>query len=178
MDARFNPSALALSHNKPWHLAVDPPQRIASDPIRCYLDAIEPVGENLKTYNGSCHCGAVRFEADIDLSQGTLRCNCSICTKVRFWPAIVQPSAFRLVSGEADLTVYQFLTKRDKHLFCRHCGVRSFGIGTSPRWGEFYAVNVTCLDDVTPEELINAPITYLDGRNDNWETPPDEVRHL
>ena len=96
----------------------------------------------MKTYRGSCHCGAVRFEADIDLSQGTLRCNCSICTKVRFWPAIVQSAAFRLLSGEADLTNYQFLSKRDKHLFCRHCGVRSFGIGTSPRWGEFYAVNV------------------------------------
>ena len=107
-----------------------------------------------------------------------MRCNCSICTKVRFWPANVHPSAFRLLPGEADLTTYQFLTKRDKHLFCRHCGVRPFGIGTSPRWGEFYAVNVTCLDDVTSEELINAPITYLDGRNDNWETPPAEVRHL
>ncbi|MYM24363.1 GFA family protein [Duganella sp. FT135W] len=132
----------------------------------------------LKTYHGSCHCGAVTFEADIDLSQGTLRCNCSICVKARYWPAIIKPDAFRLKSGEADLTLYQFLTKTDKHLFCRHCGVRSFGIGRSPRWGEFYSVNVTCLDDVSTEELVNAPITYLDGKSDNWVTPPGEVRYL
>jgi len=132
----------------------------------------------LKTYHGGCHCGAVTFEADIDLSQGTLRCNCSICVKVRYWPAIIKPEAFRLKTGEGELTLYQFLTKTDKHLFCRHCGVRSFGIGRSPRWGEFYSVNVTCLDDVSAEELANAPITYLDGKNDNWDTPPVEVRHL
>jgi hypothetical protein len=132
----------------------------------------------LKTYHGSCHCGAVSFDADIDLSAGTLRCNCSICIKARFWPAIVKPEAFRLKKGEGDLTLYQFLTKRDKHLFCRHCGVRAFGIGRSPRWGEFYAVNVTCLDDVSEEELAAAPITYLDGKNDNWEIPPQETRYL
>jgi len=132
----------------------------------------------VKTYHGSCHCGAVRFEADIDLTQGTLRCNCSICMKARFWPAIVSPQAFRLLAGAADLTEYRFHAKRDRHLFCRHCGIRPFVVGRSPRWGEFYGVNVTCLDDATDEDLANAPVTYLDGRDDQWELAPLETRHL
>ena len=132
----------------------------------------------MKTYQGSCHCGEVRFEADIDLSAGTIRCNCSICGKMRFWPAIVRPESFRLLAGQDQLTWYRFGTGVNGHPFCRHCGVHPFGTGTSPRWGEFYAVNVSCLDDAAADELANAPIAWLDGRNDNWHIPPAEVRHL
>lgn len=135
-------------------------------------------GGKLKTYHGSCHCGVVRFEADIDLSKGTIRCNCSICVKARFWPAIIPPRAFKLLSGESSLTKYQFHTKTDQHLFCMFCGIRSFGIGRSPRWGEFYAVNVTCLDDATDDELTKAPVTYLNGRDDNWDAPPLQTGYL
>ncbi|MES2739639.1 MAG: GFA family protein [Pseudomonadota bacterium] len=132
----------------------------------------------MKTYHGSCHCKAVRFEADIDLSQGSLRCNCSMCVKIRFWPAIVSPGAFRLLAGQAELTVYQSQSTLDQHPFCRHCGVRAFGSGDSPRWGRFYAVNLTCLDDITDQELVEVPIRYVDGRNDNWHMPPAQVRYL
>jgi len=132
----------------------------------------------LHTYQGSCHCGAVRFAADIDLQQGTVRCNCSICVKLRCWSAIVQPAALRLLAGADALSEYRFHSRREQHVFCRHCGVRPFGIGISPRWGRFYGVSVSCLDDVPAATLAATPITYVDGRHDRWSTAPDDVAHL
>ena len=131
-----------------------------------------------KKYSGSCHCGKVRFEADIDLSAGTGKCNCSICTKTRSWSVLIKPSAFRLLAGEGELSDYQFGSSSMHHLFCKHCGVRSFGTGKSPRIGPFVSINLSCLDDVTEAELVNAPITYLNGRDDIWDAPPAETRHL
>jgi len=132
----------------------------------------------LKTYRGSCHCGAVRFEADIDLSQSTYRCNCSICRRTRFWPAVVQPERFRLLAGREDLTRYLFNTKKNHHYFCRHCGVRAFGVGNETPVGTMYGVNVMCLEDVSDEELAKVPITYVDGLNDKWQSAPPFFRHL
>lgn len=131
-----------------------------------------------KTFTGSCHCGAIRFEADIDLAKGTIRCNCSLCTKLRCWPAIVGPAAFRLLQGKGELAVYRCNSLKEQHLFCRHCGVRPYGIGDSPRWGPYYAVSVNCLDNIGADELAAAPITYLDGRNDNFDAPPADLRNL
>jgi len=131
-----------------------------------------------KTYQGSCHCGAIRFEADIDLAQETLRCNCTYCRKIRSWAAIVPHEALRLLSGEGQLREYRFHTKTEQHLFCGHCGVRPYGIGKSPRWGPFYAVNIGCLDDVSEAELAAVPIRYVDGRGDNWDAPPRKTGYL
>ena len=132
----------------------------------------------LKTYRGSCHCGAVRFEADIDLTQPTYRCNCSICSRNRFWAAVVPPKAVRVLEGKAELTQYLFNSMQNEHRFCRTCGVRPYGIGRNAEDMEVYGVNIGCLEGVSPEELAAAPIRYCDGKNDNWQNPPAIVTYL
>src|SRR3954468_16904105 len=87
-------------------------------------------GAQLKTYHGSCHCGAVSFEADLDLSQGTLRCNCSVCTKARAWFAFTSPDHVRLIGGDEEQAEYSWRpdNKPQANLhyhFCSRCGVRT-----------------------------------------------------
>lgn len=125
----------------------------------------------LKTYQGSCHCGAVRFETDLDLTQSSFRCNCSICRRNRFWPAVATEEGFRLTLGKEMLTEYLFNTRKNQHFFCKVCGVRPFGIGNDTPVGKMYGVNIGCLEGVTEEELSMTPITYVDGMNDSQESP-------
>ena len=128
-----------------------------------------------KTFKGSCHCGAVRFEADIDLAEGTVKCNCTMCRKGRNWLAAVEPDAFRLLAGEPDLSEYQFSSGTIRHRFCRRCGLRPFSHKSDK---SFYAVNLACLDDADSAELIAAPVVFVDGLHDDFKNPPKETRHL
>ncbi len=122
---------------------------------------------NVKTYTGGCHCGAVRFEAQLDLSEPANRCNCSICTKVGGSGTTIKPSAFRLLSGAESLGEYRKGGSPNYRNFCKHCGVHCFGAGDVPELGgAFASVNINCLDGVDPAKLT---YQYWDGRYDNWQ---------
>lgn len=96
----------------------------------------------MKTLQGSCHCGAVRFEAALELRLAS-ECNCSICTKKGAIHHRVQ--AFRLLTGAQEIKLYQFGERIAKHWFCPHCGIHTH---TNPRAApDKVSINLRCLDD-------------------------------
>src|SRR5215510_9584747 len=132
-----------------------------------------------RTYTGSCHCGAVRYEADIDLAQGTSKCNCTFCMKTRSSKAFVKPPSFRVLSGSDNIKGYHKHPLPSLKYFCDVCGVRTHEVGSADYMGgDFVGIFVATLDNAEPAELITAPVRYADGRHDNWQNPPAETRHL
>ena len=122
-------------------------------------------------HKGGCHCGQVRFEvespADIEVNE----CNCSVCCLTGYLHLIVRKNKFKLISGQEELSIYQFNTNVAKHFFCTNCGIKSFYIPRSNPDG--YSVNARCLD---PETVTSMTINTFDGRN--WENHADKLRHL
>ena len=117
----------------------------------------------MQTYQGSCHCGSVRFEIQLNLTQLS-QCNCSMCSKKGLLACYVPPENFRLLQGEGELTLYQFNRKIAKHFFCKRCGIHTFG---NPRSNPTsYLVNASCLDDFDLE-TAKYEVKPFDGRN--WE---------
>lgn len=111
----------------------------------------------MQTYHGACHCGAVAYEIDTDLTEAT-RCNCSICRRKNALMHRVPPERFRLLKGADNLTLYQWNTGTAKHYFCKTCGIYPFH---HPRAAPTeYTVNVACLDGV---DIAALKINTFDG---------------
>ncbi len=119
-----------------------------------------------KKHPGSCHCGAVRFEVEVDAGAGT-QCNCSICNKLGVLCSIVKPEAFALVAGSESLSEYAWGSKIDTRFFCKHCGVHCFARGhLAQLGGDYVSINLHSLDDVDPRDV---KVGHWDGRHNNWQ---------
>jgi hypothetical protein len=120
-----------------------------------------PHFEEAFMHRGGCHCGKVRFEVETDFGQ-ILSCNCSHCAKRGLLLTFVGANKFKLLSGEPELSDYQFYKKQIHHLFCRSCGVESFARGTAPDGKAMVAINVRCLDGIDIGALKTTP---FDGQS-------------
>ena len=120
---------------------------------------------NVRT--GQCHCGAVRFE--VTLSDGfnsILRCTCSYCRMRGAVVAMAEMGGIRILQGEDALTSYRFNTGAAQHFFCSRCGIYTHHQRRSNQ--NLFAVNVACLDGVSPFDFPEVPVT--DGVNHPSDT--------
>jgi hypothetical protein len=112
------------------------------------------------THKGSCHCGAVAFEVEGELT-GAMACNCSICSRKGSLLWFVPREQFRLLTPEDALATYTFNKHVIRHNFCRTCGIHPYGEGTDRQGNRMAAVNIRCLEDI---DLDAVPVKQFDGR--------------
>ena len=110
-----------------------------------------------QTCRGSCHCGKVQFEVDLEL-DAVRECDCSICRRRGALNHRVEESQLRLLTPLEDLSLYQWHTRTAKDYFCPVCGILPF---RRPRTApQLWAVNVRCLEGV---DLASIPIRRVHG---------------
>jgi hypothetical protein len=92
-----------------------------------------------------------------------LACNCSRCARLGLLLAFAPAAQFKLLSGDAELTTFQFNKHMIEHKFCSTCGVQSFAMGTHPKTGaKLAAINVRCVDGLDVDTL---KVKKVDGRS-------------
>jgi hypothetical protein len=99
--------------------------------------------------HGRCHCGAVRYEADIDPARVTA-CHCTDCQSFSGSPYRVSVQApresFRLLAGTPRTYVKTADSgNRRVQAFCENCGspIYSSAVENTPA----YSLRVGCLDE-------------------------------
>ncbi|KXH36610.1 glutathione-dependent formaldehyde-activating enzyme [Colletotrichum simmondsii] len=136
-----------------------------------------------KTYDASCHCGAIEFSLTLSppLEDGykVLNCNCSICRRSGInsrreqeSPKLVAATNFCFLNSDPNkkdvtwhdgsrekCTNYRFNTKTKDQMFCGACG-SSLGIDFLKE--DYYGISARALDGIDLDAL-----TYkkLDGLN-------------
>ncbi len=112
------------------------------------------------TYQGSCHCGAVKFTVSMAAPEKAFACNCSICRRSGWLMAFVPGAALTQTAGKDALTDYQFGKKHLHHTFCKVCGIRPFSSGLDDKGQPTFAINLRCLEGLDPTAL---PVQVFDG---------------
>lgn len=129
---------------------------------------IDTAASDPVTFNGSCHCGSVKFTATLPFGfSSARRCTCSIC---RMRGAIAVTSTdenFRITEGEDKLATYRFNTKSAEHHFCTICGIYTHHKRRSNP--DQLGVSVACLEGVSPFDF--AEVVVFDGQRHPGDNP-------
>jgi hypothetical protein len=122
--------------------------------------------------NGSCHCGTVKFTADLtDGLKTARRCTCSLCRMRGAVVVSARLGGVHIVAGEDKLTNYRFNTGTAQHFFCSVCGIYTHHQRRSNP--NEYGVNIACLEGLSPFDF--AEVTVMDGENHPSDTGVSRV---
>lgn len=125
----------------------------------------------LKTYQGNCHCGAVKFTVKFPEVKAATACNCSICFKKGYLWLFPGTGDLTFERGEDTLSIYQFGSKAFLHKvltlvfaiewllisqFCPNCGTGVMAVG------ERVGINVSQV-----LELLDMDVLISLGANPN-----------
>ena len=120
---------------------------------------------------GSCHCGAVRFEVTEDFSAVRI-CHCTTCKKISGGAGTTNGRArtdtIRVVAGEELIRTYQPDEGSSKS-FCSRCGSNLFGGGWPE--SESSSVRISAID--SPFDRKPEAHTYVRSVAP-WENFPDD----
>ena len=119
------------------------------------------------TLEGACHCGAVRFAAELPRGLASARrCTCSLC-RMRGAVAVTGSIAgFKLHHGADKLATYRFNTGVAEHHFCTECGIYTHHKRRSNP--NELGINVACLAGVSPFDFPEVVV------NDGERHPSDD----
>jgi hypothetical protein len=116
----------------------------------------------MEKHTGGCHCGKIRYEADLDLSEPVIECDCSHCAMKGLLLQFTTPEHFRTLAGEEDAKVYRFNKLVIDHVLCPECGVEPFGKRKNPDGSPAVAVNVRTIDGIDLAALTRMPYAGKD----------------
>jgi hypothetical protein len=114
--------------------------------------------DNLKTVQGGCYCGALRFEATGDFAH-RFKCDCSYCKTKNTVLAYLPKEAFKLIQGEGAYSVFRQEKTDFDHAFCNECGTEPFGFGLGLGNAPMVAVNLHCIDGLSVEQIPVASLS-------------------
>ena len=120
------------------------------------------------TLNGACHCGAVRFTAELPQGLASARrCTCSIC-RMRGAVAVTGSIAgFTIREGADRIATYRFNTNTAEHHFCTVCGIYTHHKRRSNP--NELGINVACLEGISPFDF--GEVVVFDGTRHPADDP-------
>ena len=115
-----------------------------------------------QSYQGSCHCGAIKFSYEGEEITKALRCTCSICSRkgAMMTPEVIPEEKLKIEANDEDLGLYQFGEETAKHYFCNKCGIYTFHV--PGRFPGNMRVNLGCIEEL---DSSNFEVTVFDGKN-------------